>query len=180
MQEEEARSRALRGTALGLVNGVSLVFLAVLATAYGSEIALSFTSIDAFLVVATAWVGRPAGTGFAWVLGYLGVFVILASPIWSFIVRPRLWNTGRPGIRKESNETLDEGHAETEPDGTAEDGQVDESGEPVDAIARDQSGSDGETDFVWGDTSEGPKKEFTRDQSDDENGFVWGESPESD
>ena len=88
MMGEGQRLRALRGTALGFANGASLVFLAVLATAYGTETAVPFTSTEAFLVVATAWTSGPTAAGSAWVLGYLGVFVVLASPVWFFLLRP--------------------------------------------------------------------------------------------
>lgn len=88
MRLEGRRLRAVRYTVVGLANGVSLVFLAVLVTAYGSETVVPFTSVEEFLRVATVWAGGPREPTLAWTLGYLGGALVVLSPLWFLIVNP--------------------------------------------------------------------------------------------
>lgn len=194
MQGEGQRLRALRGTALGFANGVSLVLLAVLATAYGMETAVPFTSVEAFLTVATAWTSGPTAAGPAWVLGYLGVLVVLASPAWSFLVRPLVEDTLGFGSRtkqprdpSDEPERIDDG-AEVEDEGTRDDEEIgpgtieDTEDGTRDALEGDaEDGTRDATDdgaaFIWGSPSNAEETEAPRNASEDESGFVWGDSP---
>ena len=183
MEGEGQRFRALRGTALGFANGVSLVFLAVLATAYGTGTAVPFTSVDAFLAVATAWVSGPTGAGPARALGYLGVFVVLASPVWFFLVRPLVGDTlglgsrtAQPRAPKDEQERV-EGDGDVETDGLGDDEETEQETtddtEDGDRAATDED----ETEFIWGGPSDTEEAELARNQTEEETGFVWEDSP---
>jgi hypothetical protein len=88
MRLEGRPLRPLRNTLVGLANGVSLVFLAVLVTAYGSGTGVPFTSVDGFLSTATVWAFGPREPTLGWALGYLGVAVLVVSPVWFLVVSP--------------------------------------------------------------------------------------------
>lgn len=186
MQGEGQRFRALRGTALGFANGVSLMLLAVLATAYGTGTAVPFTSVDAFLAVATVWMSGPTGAGPARALGYLGVFVVIASPVWFFLVRPLVGDTFGLDSRTEQSRTSKderdrvEGDVDVEADGLGDDGET-EAGttEVADDGARAATDED-ETEFIWGDPSDTEEAELARNQSEEERDSSGGIHPEPD
>ena len=173
MQGEWRRSRALRGTALGLANGLSLIFLAALVAAYwtgGTPIA----SVDGLLTVATAWLPGATGVAPAWILGLLGVAVILVSPVWFFLVRPTFGDALDAGQRtepeKEPEEQHEEGSGEPKESTTRAEDDV-----PEDSATTEDEGSG----FVWGSESDAEDPEFSREQPDDESDFVWEDSSES-
>ena len=184
MSEDESRSRALRGTALGLANGLSLVLLAILATAYGTETAVPFTSVDAFLAVATVWMSGPTGAGPAWAFGYLGVFVAIASPVWAFLVRPTVGDALPFGFSTEQgrDSKKEPEHAEGGVEARVE--EMDADGEAESERADDGDEEDhppteeDETDFIWGSTSN-ESTGVTRDNPEEDTGFVWEDSHET-
>lgn len=128
MRVEGERLRAVRHTFVALANGASLLFLAVLVAAYGSETAIPFASVEEFLRVASVWARGPREPTLAWALGYLGVAVAVLSPLWFLLVSPAVrglldleFSTAPAERREETRESDEKGAEATRPtriDGT--------------------------------------------------------------
>jgi hypothetical protein len=85
-----SRNRSLRYALVGLANGVSLVLLAIVVSAYGPGTTIPLDSIEEFLRIGFRLTRRPSEPTLARALGYIGAALIVLSPLWFLLINPAL------------------------------------------------------------------------------------------